>query len=102
MCNIVIPLQINKIVPGKCIRDFTKDGRMILKWILKKYLIPLAPWPPSGSISRRLIHSYFSPASKINFLQIILNFAHHLFLGFPTELYPSGVFLNIFFTVLSY
>jgi hypothetical protein len=48
------------------------------------------------------IPSYSLPTSNNHFLHIILTLSNHLILGFQTDHIPSGLFLNIFFTVLSF
>jgi len=55
------------------------------------------PWPPSGSISRRLYPwlFFFQPLTPILFRSFTSS-SNHLFLGFPRDLFPSGMFLNIF------
>ena len=57
--------------------------------------VPVEPWPPGVCVL-----SCFSPASDTNFFQIFFEILY-LFRGLPTDIFPSGVFLNAFFTFLS-
>lgn len=43
---------------------------------------------------------FFQPLTLISFRSLSTS-TSHLFLGFPTEHFPSGIFLNTLFTVLS-
>jgi len=47
-----------------------------------------------------LFLAIFLQSPSTHFLHIIFNSSNHLFLGFPTDLFPSGIFLNNFFTFL--
>lgn len=48
------------------------------------------------------IPRYFSPASDSHFLHIVFRHRPTIFLlGFPTDVFPSGIFVNTFSTFLS-
>jgi hypothetical protein len=82
-----------------------KTGRNLHSWA--PLSCPLAAWSVHdfGFLQNKFpgvsIRSYFSPACNTNFHKVIFKFVRPSLHGFATDVFPSGLFLNTFITVLS-